>query len=227
MIQYITETYSFELRCLLEVTLVRLYYADIRGIDENDALYPPLSENKGSAFGVSLLAAAYQDYAGAPLPKIVKLLTGKPLFPERPEYHYSVSHSKTHVFVALSKSPVGVDTETHRFIKQTTIEKLTSPAELAGLTFFDIWVLRESLFKLTGKGDIRSMRFYKRNGKIVPPEDGVFCRLYSDIEGSSTAVSCYDGRFPDKITKIPVEKLLKKDAIKRRAKEAKAAKENN
>lgn len=198
---------------------MRLYYADIRGIDENDALYPPLSVNKGSAFGVSLLAAAYQDYAGAPLPKIVKLLTGKPLFPERPEYHYSISHSKTHVLVALSKKPVGVDTETHRFIKQTTIEKLTSPAELAGLPFFDIWVLRESLFKLTGKGDVRSMRFYKRNGKIVPPEDGVFCRLYTDIEGSSTAVSCYDGDFPEKIKEIPVEALLKKEAIKRRAKE--------
>ena len=206
---------------------MRLYYADIRGIDENDALYPSLSANKGSAFGVSLLAAAYQDYAGAPLPKIVKLLTGKPLFPERPEYHYSVSHSKTHVVVALSNQPVGVDTETHRSIKQTTIEKLTSPAELAGLPFFDIWVLRESLFKLTGKGDIRSMRFYKRNGKIVPPEDGVFCRLYSDIEGSSTAVACYDGDFPDKIKKIPIETLLKKDAVKRRAKKAKDKEKEN
>ncbi len=198
---------------------MRLYYADIRGIDENDALYPPLSASKGSAFGVSLLAAAYQDYAGAPLPKIVRLLTGKSHFPERPEYHYSISHSKTHALVALSKQPVGVDTETHRFIKQSTIEKLTSPAELAGLTFFDIWVLRESLYKLTGKGDTRSMRFYRRNGKIIPPEDGVFCRLYRDIEGSSTAVSCYDGYFPDKIKKIPIEQLLKKEALKRRAKE--------
>lgn len=201
---------------------MRLYYADIRGIDEKDALYPPLSENKGSAFGVSLLSVAYLDYAGAPLPKIVKLLTGKPFSPDRPEYHYSISHSKTHVLVALSKQPVGVDTEAHRFIKQTTIEKLTTPAELAGLTFFDIWVLRESLFKLTGKGDTRTMRFYKRNGKIVPPEDVVFCRLYSDIEGSSSAVSCYDGDFPDKITKIPIEKLLKKDAVKRLEKERKA-----
>lgn len=201
---------------------MRLYYADIRGIDETNALYPPLSENKGSAFGVSLLSVAYLDYAGAPIPKIVKLLTGKPFSPDRPEYHYSISHSKTHVFVALSKNPVGVDTETHRFIKQTTIEKLTTPAELAGLTFFDIWVLRESLFKLTGKGDTRTMRFYKRNGKIVAPEDGVFCRLYSDIEGSSAAVSCYENDFPDKITKIAIEKLLKKEAVKRLEKERKA-----
>jgi len=194
---------------------LRLYYADIRDLDENDALYPPLSKNKGSAFGVSLLAAAYEDYAGAPLPKIIKLLTGKSLFPERPEFHYSISHSKTHVFVALSKQPVGADTETHRFMKQSFIEKLTTPAELAGLSFFDIWVLRESYFKLTGTGDLRTLRFYRRAGKIVPPEAGVFFRLYSDIEGSSTAVACYEDKFPDKIKKIPVEALLKKEARER------------
>ena len=200
---------------------MRLYYADIRGLDEKDALYPPLSKNRGSAFGVSLLAAAYEDYAGAPLPKIVKLLSGKPFSPDRPEYHYSISHSKTHVFIALSKQPVGVDTETHRFIKQSVVERLTTPAELAGLSFFDIWVLRESLFKLKGEGDLRTMRFYRRNGRIIPPEEGVFCRLYHDIEGSSTAVSCYDGRFPDSITKIPAEALLKKEARKRMEKEKK------
>ena len=201
---------------------MRLYYADIRGFDEKDALYPPMSGNKGSAFGVSLLAEAYRDYVGAPLPKIMKLLTGKPFLLGDPEYHFSVSHSKTHVFCALSSQPVGVDTETHRFIRQTVIEKLTTPGELASLTFFDIWVLRESLYKLTNTGDIRTMRFYRRGGRIVPPEDGVFCRLYSDIEGSSTAVSCFDGQFPEKITEIPVEKLLKKEARRHLSKEKKA-----
>lgn len=204
---------------------MRLYYADIRGLDEKDALYPPLSKSRGSAFGVSLLAVAYEDYAGAPLPKIVKLLSGKPLSPERPEYHYSISHSKTHVFIALSKQPVGVDTETHRFIKQSVVERLTTPAELAGLTFFDIWVLRESYFKLKGEGDLRTLRFYRRNGRIIPPEAGVFCRLYPDIEGSSTAVSCLDGKFPDSIKKIPAEALLKKEARKRMEKEKSSEKE--
>ncbi|MEA4894866.1 MAG: hypothetical protein VB064_06350 [Oscillospiraceae bacterium] len=201
---------------------MRLYFADIRGMDEKDALYPPLSKNKGSAFGVSLLAAAYEDYSGAPLPKLIKLLSGKPTAPDMPEFHFSVSHSKTHVFVALSKHPVGADTETHRKIKQAVVEKLTTPAELAGLTFFDIWVLRESYFKLTQRGDLRSSRFYRRNGMITPPEKDIRCRLYSDIEGSSTAVCSYDGKFPDKITKIPIEALLKKDARKRLENEKKA-----
>jgi hypothetical protein len=201
-----------------EVISMKLYYADIRGIDEKDALYPPLSGNRGSAFGVSLLAAAYDDYAGKPLPKIIRLLSGKPFSSDDPEYHFSISHSKTHVLCALSEQPVGVDTETHRFIKQSTIEKLATPGELAGLTFFDIWVLRESLYKLTGKGDLRTMRFYRRGGKIIPPYEGVFCRLYPDIEESSTAVSSCDNCFPDKIIKIPAEKLLTKEARKRLAK---------
>ena len=210
-----------------EVSLLRLYYADIRGIDEKDALYPPLSERRGSAFGVSLLAEAYRDYAGTQLPKIVRLFTGKPISPDIPEYHYSISHSKTHVMVALSKHPVGADTEAHRFIKQSVIEKLTTHAELAGLPFFDIWVLRESLYKLTNRGDLRTMRFYKRGGKIIPPEEGVFCRLYSDIEGSSTAVSSFENDFPDKIKKVPVELLLKKEARKRLENERKATKAEN
>lgn len=190
---------------------MRLYYADIRGVDEKGALYPPLSGNHGSAFGVSLLAEAYKDYAGASLPKIIKLLSGKPYSPDNPEFNFSISHSKTHVVCALSRNPIGVDTEVHRPIKQATVEKLTTPGELAGLSFFDIWVLRESLYKLTGKGDIRNMRFYRRAGRIIPPEEGVFSRLYPDIENSSTAVSCFEDEFPDKIIQIPTENLLRKE----------------
>lgn len=202
---------------------MKLYYADIRGVDEKDALYPALSPSRGSALGVSLLAAAYRDALGAPLPKIVKLFSGKPVTADDPERHFSISHSKTHVFCAVSKTPVGVDTETRRPIRQSVVEKLTTPGERAGLSFFDIWVLRESLFKLKGEGDLRAMRFYKRAGRIVSPEPDVFCRLYADIEGSSAAVSSYENDFPEHIIKIPIEKLLKKEAVKRLKDERRAA----
>lgn len=199
---------------------MRLYYADIRGIDETDALYPPSSKRKGSALGVSLLAAAYADYAGSPPSKLLALLTGRST--ELPALHYSVSHSKTHVLCALSEAPVGVDTEAHRPFKQAYIERLCTPAELASLPFFDIWVLRESFFKLTGTGDLRSLRFYRRNGKIVPPEPGVFLKLYHDIEGSSVAAASFEDSFPDAIKQIPIEALLKKDVVKRMKREEKA-----
>ncbi|MEG1241787.1 MAG: hypothetical protein RSD32_02415 [Oscillospiraceae bacterium] len=188
---------------------MRIYYADIRGLDESSALYPPLSDGPGSAFGTSLLAAAYKNYVGGKLPSLLKTALGRPFFPKEPELSFSISHSKTHVLVALSTSPLGADTEAHREINPDLISRLASPKELEGLSFFDIWVLRESLYKLTNEGDLRSLRFYAQNGKITPPIPGVHCRLYPDIENSSTAVCSYTDDFPDKLVKLPGELLVK------------------
>lgn len=192
--------------------MLRLYYADIRGLDEANALYPPRSASPGSAFGTSLLAYAYQDTVGLTPRKLARTLLGLNSLPDDPGYHFSLSHSKTHVLVAVSDKPVGVDTETHRRLPLQTVEKLTTPAERACLPFFDTWVLRESYYKLTGKGDLRTLRFYRRGGKLVPPDDEVFCRLYRDIPGSSAAVCTYDGDFPEAMIAVPPEKLLKADA---------------
>lgn len=191
--------------------MLKLYYSDIRGVDESQAKYPPASENHGSALGVSLLAAAYEDYIGGNLPFIKKLLSGKPIFADAPQLHFSVSHSRTHVLCALSDLPVGVDTQDFRDTPPRFIEKLTTNEERRLLSFFDIWALRESLFKLVGEGDLRTMRFYKQGEDIIPPLPGVKCRLYSDIPDSSTAVCIKEGEFPDRIVHIPLRKLLKKD----------------
>ena len=195
--------------------MLRLYYADVRGLDEADALYPAHSASPGSAFGTSLLARAYRDSVGLTPRRLARTLLAVSFIPDDPAFHYSVSHSKTHVLVAVSDRPVGVDTETHRRIPISTVEKLTTPAERASFPFFDTWVLRESYYKLTGKGDLRTLRFYRRGEHIVPPDDEVFCRLYRDIAGSSTAVCCYDGDdFPAALICVPPEKLLKADAAR-------------
>ncbi|MGI5978812.1 MAG: 4'-phosphopantetheinyl transferase family protein [Oscillospiraceae bacterium] len=194
--------------------MLKLYYADIRGLSEADALYPPRSAAPGSAFGTSLLAYAYRDYVGLSPRKIARTLLANPWIPDDPGLHYSLSHSKTHVLVALSDAPVGIDAETHRKMPLSTVEKLTTPAERACFPFFDTWVLRESYFKLTDRGNLRTLRFYRRNGKIIPPDDEVFCRLYRDIDGCSVAVCAYDDKFPDALIRVPPEKLLKADAAR-------------
>lgn len=191
---------------------MRLYYADIRDLDESRALYPPLSESKGSAFGTSLLSAAYMEYTKRKLPLVEKLFGGKPYFPENPGLHFSLSHSRTHVFCALSEHPVGVDTIDFRDIDSRVIERLTTTEEREHLTFYEIWALRESLFKLEGKGKLRTMRFYKRDGEITPPIEGVRCRLYADIPESASAVSIRQGEFPERLIEIPSKKLLRKDS---------------
>lgn len=194
--------------------MLKLYYADIRGLSDADALYPPHSAAQGSAFGTSLLAYAYRDCVGLSPRKLVRTLFANPYLPDDPNLHYSVSHSKTHAFVALSDKPVGADTEAHRKIPLSVSEKLTTPAERACFPFFETWVLREAYYKLTGKGSLRDLRFYRRNGRIIPPDGEVFCRIYPDIAGSSTAVCAYENEFPEKLICVPVEKLLKKEARK-------------
>ena len=188
---------------------MRIYYADIRGLDESKAKYPPKSASHGSAFGMSLLAIAYEDYNAAVMPKLNKFLRSRPCFPGNEQLHYSISHSRTHVAVAVSKQPVGLDTLDLREIKPEMLEKLTTAAERENLTFHEIWSLREAFFKLKGEGDLRTLRFYRKNGKIDSPDPAVHCRLYPDIEKSTLAVCSYADTFPDKIIKIPSEKLLR------------------
>ncbi len=191
---------------------MKIYYSDIRGINEKDALYPPLSENRGSALGVSLLAAAYNDYLrskGGTLPAIKRLLRGKPFFAENPDLHFSISHSKTHVLCALSDGPVGADTLDNRVIRPGSISRLATPEELSNLDIHEIWVLRESFFKLTNEGDLRYLRFYRKDCKITAPRSDVCCRLYDDIENSFTAVAAFSDDFPEKLIEIPTKKLLK------------------
>lgn len=192
---------------------MKIYYTDIRGADEAQALYPPTSNSKGSAFGASLLAAAYAEYCRthrAPLPQLRRLVGGKPFFPSDPDLHFSISHSRTHVLCALSRSPVGADTLDLRPISAASLRRLATPQELDGLSFHQLWCLRESFYKLTGEGSLRKLRFYKENDKIIAPRADVFCRLYDDIPDSAVAVSAYTDDFPDSLTEISLKKLLKK-----------------
>ena len=102
----------------------------------------------------------YRCYVGTPMPDIAVTQRGKPYFVDAP-WHFSISHSKGHVFCALSHSPIGIDAEeADRPISPALAEKILSPGEYAQwqqaadpqkalLTF---WVLKEASAKRTGKG---------------------------------------------------------------------------
>ena len=110
--------------------------------------------------GRKLLAQMYQEKTGHDLPEIRKGERGKPDFAEG-SYHFSVSHTKSMVFCALSESPIGIDAEDlNRDVKLHLAEKILSPYEYAQyekavdkkkalLTF---WVLKEAQGKKTGEG---------------------------------------------------------------------------
>ena len=114
----------------------------------------------GHEAGRELLARLYRAHVGDTVPEILTADRGKPYF-ARGDVHFSISHTKKHVFCVLSHSPVGIDAEERdREIDLRLADKILSPSErqqydrapdkrLALLTF---WVLKEAAAKATGEG---------------------------------------------------------------------------
>lgn len=114
----------------------------------------------GHEAGRALLAALYRAHTGKPLPPIAVTERGKPYFPGG-ELHFSISHTKNHVFCALSDEAVGIDAEElDRDISLRLAEKVLSPTELTQYraapdprrTLLTFWVLKEAAAKCTGEG---------------------------------------------------------------------------
>ena len=95
-----------------------------------------------------------------PLPEIRRTQRGKPYFADSP-LHFSISHTKKHVFCALSDRPIGIDAEeADRDIRLALAEKILSPGELQQFrqskdprqALLRFWVLKEAAAKCSGEG---------------------------------------------------------------------------
>lgn len=131
-------------------------------------------------------------------PPLEKLENGKPRFAGCPGRFLSLSHSKSHVLVALSEYDVGADIETLREIKGSP-ERLFSPEMLASFGYYGAWTLREGVYKLTGRGSLRGMDIRLVDGEPVTPFEGVRCRMYDAQPGFVASAACREGEFPEKI----------------------------
>ena len=83
---------------------------------------------------------------------------GKPYFPDSP-WHFSISHTEHYAFCALSRQNIGLDAEEKgRKVSPAMVEKFLSPTEKSWIghdpqdVFLRLWVLKEALAKLSGKG---------------------------------------------------------------------------
>ena len=119
-----------------------------------------LEAESGHEAGRKLLAEMYRQVTGQELPPIVKGPHGKPCFPEG-DWHFSITHTKRHVFCALSDRPIGIDAEeTDRKIHLDLAEKILSPNEKKRYdaapdkpaALLKLWVLKEAAAKCTGEG---------------------------------------------------------------------------
>ena len=119
-----------------------------------------LAGKTGHEAGRELLAALYRRATGESLPPIAVGDRGKPYFPDS-HWHFSISHTKKHVFCALARCPIGIDAEeVTRKIDLRLADKILSVAERAEFdaagdpnkALLTFWVLKEADAKRTGDG---------------------------------------------------------------------------
>lgn len=185
-----------------------LLYCNAGGADTDAARYPARSGRSGSAFGMSLLALALAEHYGiGSLPEIREDVRGKPFFPGHPALYFSLSHSAGHILCAVADHPVGADIERRRPLRRGTAEKLMSERERRDFDFFQLWTLRESFYKLTGEGSLRTTRFFMENGLPGAPAKGVYSRLYQPAD-CAAAVCAYTRELPEEPEIVDVSRLV-------------------
>lgn len=112
--------------------------------------------------GRLLLAQMYEELTGQEMPPIEKMPRGKPYFADS-DLHFSITHTKTRVFCALSDAPVGLDAEDlSRRVSPALAEKILSPREYEQYAaipederneaLLRFWVLKEAEVKCSGLG---------------------------------------------------------------------------
>lgn len=139
----------------------------------------------GHEAGRLLLKRLWTQHIGGDFPEIAIEERGKPYFPGAP-WHFSISHTKRHVFCVLAEHPVGIDAEeADREPSLRLAEKILSPAEKAQydaakdkhISLLTFWVLKEAAAKLSGEGlqgypnhtdfSLEDPRVFESNGCIV------------------------------------------------------------
>lgn len=141
----------------------------------------------GHEAGRQLLARMYREQTGEALPEIRITERGKPYFAGS-DWHFSISHSKGHVFCALSSRRIGIDAEEgDRVINPALAEKILSPEEYARYArsedkprvLLRLWVLKEAAAKVTGEG----LRGYPNHTDFSPDDPRI-----TEIHGCLVAV---------------------------------------
>ena len=146
-----------------------------------------LSGCSGHEAGRQLLAELYRQETGEDCPPVLVTNRGKPYFQDS-AFHFSVSHTKKHVFCVLAPYPVGIDAEEKdRKVKLQLAEKILSNAERSRFekaadpqaALLRLWVLKEAASKLTGEG----LRGYPNHTDFDPEDDRIF-----EVDGCYVAV---------------------------------------
>ena len=85
---------------------------------------------------------------------------GKPMLPKELGLYFNLSHSGEYVLCAISDKETGADIQRHEKYQDRLAERFFHPEELAYFReaedrkqcFYDLWCLKESCIKCTGRG---------------------------------------------------------------------------
>ncbi len=91
---------------------------------------------------------------------------GKPYLAEHPDIHFSISHCRNGIAVAVSDHPVGIDIESFRKVSPALIDRCMNSQEKAAIQASDnmerefsrFWTRKEAVFKLLGTGITDNIR---------------------------------------------------------------------
>ena len=116
---------------------------------------------------------------------------GKPYLADRPETHFSITHTDKWVFLAVADCEIGIDAQTPRRVCPRLAARSTSPEELAWVkedtepNFTRLWTMKEAYLKFTGTGLTVPIRDVTIS---VPPADG-----YDECNHCYRALLTHDG----------------------------------
>ena len=105
--------------------------------------------------------------------------------------HFSISHCKTGIAVAVSENSIGIDIETIREFKPELMRKTMSPTEQERITlcakpeeeFIRLWTQKEALVKLQGTGIITDLHHILDDiqdivwTEIIHPSSNYICTI--------------------------------------------------
>ncbi len=126
-----------------------------------------------------ILADALLRHAvGTPDYRVERTPQGKPYLPDRPDFHFSLTHSGPWVAIAWGTEPLGLDLEVFRpdARQEKIARRFFCPDEQAYLQrhpdrFFKLWTMKESYLKYRGTGLALALDSFC----VLKPEDlGVF-----------------------------------------------------
>ena len=172
---------------------MRLFTADVGAFCEN--------KKQVSAAAYRLLEYAVRAVWGVGCPEIIRVHGGKPYFAGGGRF-LSLIHTGKRGRGGVSGSELGGDVERRREVRAGLAERVMSPAERREFELFELWTLREAVFKLTGRGALMSMELRRVGSEPAAPFEGVYCRSYAQIPGCAAAAASYTGNFPKEIENV-------------------------